>query len=131
MESYSMISYQFTRPFTGPPDEPLLCTLYNISNYDVVISCVPGFNGGAPVTFAIQKSGSYVTPRFLISTTTWVSDEEVHIRGQGLYPNVTYLLHVYAENEFGRSTSSYTVVAVSAGKAASYTDVNSLSPGRF
>jgi len=97
----------------GVPDEPYFCEVVNMTNYAADLLCEVGFDGGIPpplLQYEIQKAGTGITTQFLPTTTTY-QDGLALVHGEGLYPNVTYILRVYGKNDYGTSTTSYMLQA--------------------
>ena len=51
-----------------------------------------------------------------VTLQIFVSDDEFIVRGEGLYPNLTYTLKVFGQNEYGHSHGSYAVEVRTEGK---------------
>ena len=69
------------------------------------MSCIPGFTGGADISFKVKKTGTFVETKFIPTTTTW-EGQEATVSCEGLYPNISYTLNVFAENQYGTSLES-------------------------
>ena len=46
----------------GPPDSPQSCSVASLSAHEVVVSCIPGFDGGLPLDFYVEKQTSTTEP---------------------------------------------------------------------
>ena len=94
----------------GPPDEPQSCHCHNLTETEVTLQCVPGYDGGTLVTYEVESDlhvGSVYTSSMLGSVAMTGVPTKVVIRVDDLWPGSDYELHIYATNTHGRSSNHY------------------------
>ena len=118
----------------GVPDFPQLCQLVSVDIYDVVISCVAGYDGGEPLDFIVQKQNSATEPEevtkmvpnvyftrvqsrgcFQADSSFSLTENGVDITVTKLDPNTLWTLCTFQTNRYGRSHSSACVTALTTG----------------
>ena len=93
---------------TGIPDPPQSCLLRNVTAYEAMIYCLPGYLGGENLNFEVEKTGPFIQPG--IANSRWSKEDDgVIVNVYKLTPNTIYSLRVYQSNTHGRSVSSYAV----------------------
>ena len=43
----------------GPPDMPQHCSALNVTDHEAKVSCVPGYLGGEPLDFHVEKQSPH------------------------------------------------------------------------
>lgn len=88
----------------GPPDPAQNCSVVEQAETSLVVTCVPGYDGGLPQTFGCEVIHS-VTRQLLLTVTN--SSPVFHVTN--LPSGAPFLLFVYASNERGRSNAVMTM----------------------
>lgn len=88
--------------FAGKPDPVSNCSVENRTHTAVIISCQPGYNGGAPQQFVLQIIPSAFQPSLDIQNKI-ENIHHPHFRIENLPPGTEYKVVVYAKNEKGES----------------------------
>jgi len=86
----------------GKPDPVSNCSVENRTHTAVIISCHPGYNGGAPQQFVLQIIPSAFQPSLDIQNKI-ENIHHPHFRIENLPPGTEYKVVVYAKNEKGES----------------------------
>ena len=90
--------------------------MLNVTHVGTFLTCVPGFDGGDHISFAVSKSTSRTEPEEVDSTTTWSSDGSfAFVSIEDLWPLTNYTMRVFQENKYGRSAVSYSVTVRTLG----------------
>ena len=111
--------------FSGIPEAPINVTVKHTSPYIVLVSWLPGYNGGANCTFSVQFKRS--------GAAAWTSSDAVLgnatstlLRNKQGW-NGLFVFRVTAVNQFGSSESSEIPVTFSMSLYLIFCETNALS----
>jgi len=90
-----VLNYLFL--YAGPPESVVSCSLTNMTGDHLGVRCDPGRSISTSQSFIMEVyDGDHLV-------TTLTSTDHPTFVSDGLFPNITYTLVVYAENQKGRS----------------------------